>query len=118
MHEHILLDERIFRLALEKQLPKDIPVPMEADDPIRLDNIGSDGRRVVRILQDECINLERVIIAHAQWCLANTNLKTLVLNPDSWRLTLNYAGELLDLGANLSIDTFGHYLRCRVNRIG
>ena len=255
MHEHILHNGRVFRKAFEKQLPKDVPLPMEADDPIRLDNIGylrrnfflswdavslddeelmtaemtdfkssgggavvdmstpglrsnisaiqrisqktgihvvtttglyledswpekfremtikelmqymrkeiergiddtgikpghlkiaisdltrqqervikaaarmsnetglsltvhpgffigSDGRRVVKILLEEGINLERVIFAHAQWFFVNTNLKTLVLNPESWGLTLDYAKELLDQGANLSIDTFGHY---------
>lgn len=40
MHEHILHNGRVFRKAFEKQLPKDVPLPMEADDPIRLDNIG------------------------------------------------------------------------------
>jgi phosphotriesterase-related protein len=71
--------------------------------------IGSDGRRIVKILCDEGMNLERLIMAHSQWFFANTNLKTLVQNPETWALNLDYAKELLDQGVNLSIDTFGHY---------
>ena len=71
--------------------------------------VGSDGRRIVKLLVDEGANLERVVIAHAQLFFADYNLKFLVQNPESWGLKLDYAKELLDQGANLSIDTFGHY---------
>ncbi len=71
--------------------------------------IGSDGRRIVKILRDEGMDLERVIIAHVQLTFANYDLKTLVQNPETWGLKLDYAKDLLNQGVNLSIDTFGHY---------
>jgi phosphotriesterase-related protein len=36
-------------------------------------------------------------------------MATLVLDPSSWRLNIDFAKELLDQGFNLSIDSFGHY---------
>jgi len=71
--------------------------------------VGSDGGRIAKILRNEGADLERVIIAHAQTFFSNLNLKTLVQNPDSWGLNLDPAKALLDQGANISIDTFGHY---------
>ena len=40
MHEHILHDSRVFRERLEKLLPKDVPIPMDADEPVCIENIG------------------------------------------------------------------------------
>ncbi|MBW1698028.1 MAG: phosphotriesterase [Deltaproteobacteria bacterium] len=71
--------------------------------------VGSDGKRIVKILQKEGTNLEKVIIAHAQLFFINLHLKTLVQDPESWRLNLDNAKSLLDKGVTLSIDTFGHY---------
>jgi phosphotriesterase-related protein len=70
--------------------------------------IGNDGRRIVKILKDEGVNLERVVIAHADAFFTSSDLKTLILDPESWRLSLDYHRELLDQGANISIDCFGH----------
>jgi phosphotriesterase-related protein len=71
--------------------------------------IGSDGRRIVKILQEEGVDLQRVTIAHLQQFIVECDLKKLVEDPNTWGLKLDYAKELLDQGVNLSIDTFGHY---------
>jgi phosphotriesterase-related protein len=70
--------------------------------------IGNDGRRIVKILKEEGVNLERVVIAHGDSFFTSSNLKTLILDPESWRLSLDYHKELLDQGTNISIDCFGH----------
>ena len=69
--------------------------------------IGADGRRIIKILAGEGMNLERLILAHTQQFFIEHDLKTLIRNPDSWHLRLDYAKELVDRGANISIDCFG-----------
>ncbi len=70
--------------------------------------IGNDGRRIVKILAEEGADLERVVIAHGDGFFVGTDLKTLILNPDTWKLSTDYHKELLDQGVNISIDCFGH----------
>jgi phosphotriesterase-related protein len=70
--------------------------------------IGNDGRRIVKILKEEGVNLERVIVAHGDGFLVGGDLRTLILQPESWCLSLDYHKEVLGQGANISIDCFGH----------
>lgn len=72
--------------------------------------IGNDGRAIAKILKDEGMNLERLILAHASASfIRTTNLKARILYPEAtWGLTLDYADEMLSLGVTLSIDCFGH----------
>ena len=69
--------------------------------------IGADGRRIIRILAEEGMDLGRAIMAHTQVFFVEHDLKTLIRNPASWGLRLDYAKELLDSGANISVDCFG-----------
>jgi phosphotriesterase-related protein len=71
-------------------------------------DIGNDGRRIVKILKEEGVDLERVVIAHGDGFFVSTDLKTLILDPESWHLHIDYHKEILDQGANISIDCFGH----------
>jgi phosphotriesterase-related protein len=66
-------------------------------------------RQVVQTMLDEGINPERAVIAHAELFFVCQDLMTLVLEPDSWRLNIDFAKELLDRGLNISIDSFGHF---------
>lgn len=66
-------------------------------------------RKVVDVLLDEEIDPGRAVIAHAELFFVPQDLRTLVLDPDSWRLNTDFAKELLDKGFNISIDSFGHY---------
>jgi phosphotriesterase-related protein len=70
--------------------------------------IGNDGRRIVKILKEEGLNLDRVVIAHGDGFFVCSDLKTLITEPDSWHQTTDYHEELLDQGTNISIDCFGH----------
>ena len=70
--------------------------------------IGNDGRRIVDILIQAGMRPERIIIAHGDAFLIERNLRTLILDPSSWGLRLDYHKQLLDRGVNLSIDCFGH----------
>jgi phosphotriesterase-related protein len=70
--------------------------------------IGGDGRRIVKILKEEGVNLERVVIAHGDCFLIADDLRSLILEPESWRMSTDYHEELLDQGANIAFDSFGH----------
>jgi len=64
--------------------------------------------RIVDMLCEEGLSLERAILCHIQGMFTPMDKRTLVLNPDSWKLDLDTSKELLDRGAQLSIDCFGH----------
>ena len=72
--------------------------------------IGSGGRRIARILLDEGMNGQRIILCHTDGSFSNQHsIRDLILRPDAWGLTLDYALDLLDQGVNISIDCFGHF---------
>ncbi len=70
--------------------------------------IGSDGRRILRILTEEGMNPERVILAHTGGFFVELELRRLVRDPTTWGLRLDYAREVLASGATICIDCFGH----------
>ena len=70
--------------------------------------IGNDGRRIAKILMEESLEPERILINHSEGYMVEHDLKKLVLDPKSWGLNLDYHHELLDQGVNLSVDCFGH----------
>jgi phosphotriesterase-related protein len=70
--------------------------------------IGSDGRRIAKILMDEGLKPERIVIAHADGFMVEHDLHKLVMDLQSWGLNLDYHHALLDQGVNISIDCFGH----------
>ena len=70
--------------------------------------IGNDGRRIAKILKEEGVDLGRVVLAHADGFFVRGDLKTCILQPETWCLSTDYHQELLDQGANISIDCFGH----------
>jgi len=70
--------------------------------------IGNDGRRITDILLRAGMPPERIILAHSDAFLIEHNIRTLILEPESWKLHLDYHKQLLDQGVNLSIDCFGH----------
>lgn len=66
------------------------------------------GLDVAAMLLEEGIDPRRVILCHIQGTFTPRELRTLMLDPDSWRLNLDIAEKLLDQGFVLSIDCFGH----------
>jgi phosphotriesterase-related protein len=66
-------------------------------------------RDVVRFMLDSGANPERVVIAHNDLFIVCMNLVTLISDPSSWQLDIDCARELLDLGFNISFDSFGHW---------
>ena len=66
-------------------------------------------RKIIKILTDEGMDPQRAIICHIQDFFVEYDLKTLVTDQNSWKLEIDFAKELADLGFNLSIDCFGHY---------
>jgi phosphotriesterase-related protein len=66
-----------------------------------------DSRLVYQKFLDAGIAPEKLLMCHQQMYFHEANLVTLITNPDSWRLQLDYARELMDLGINICIDCFG-----------
>jgi phosphotriesterase-related protein len=66
------------------------------------------GLRIAELLLAEGIDPGRAVICHIQGTFTPGELRTLVLDPESWRLRLDIAERLLDLGFVLSVDCFGH----------
>jgi phosphotriesterase-related protein len=82
---------------------------------------GNDGRRIADVLIQAGMPPERIIIAHGDGYLVERDVKTLVSEPETWGLHLDYHKELMDRGANLGIDCFGHWwepeiLMCTLER--
>jgi phosphotriesterase-related protein len=69
---------------------------------------GCDGRAIANVMEDEGVRPERVVIGHGDAFLVESKTATLVDDPSSWGLRLDYHRELLSRGYNLSIDCFGH----------
>lgn len=70
---------------------------------------SSDGRAILPLLTSSGLGPERVIIAHSDFFFVEHDLRRLVLeHPHTWRLQTDYHRTLLDAGANISIDCFGH----------
>lgn len=88
------------RVSNETRLSLSVHPPLDSEDGVR---------KVVDVLLDEEIDPGRAVIAHAELFFVPQDLRTLVLEPDSWRLNTDLARELLDKGFNISIDSFGHY---------
>ena len=61
-----------------------------------------------KILLEEGMNPERIVMAHVTGTFSDTDLKALVLHPESWGPKLDTAWELLDLGVNISMEFIGN----------
>jgi phosphotriesterase-related protein len=69
---------------------------------------GCDGRAIASVMEDEGVAPERVVIGHGDAFVSEHSIRTLVDDPSSWSLRLDYHRELLARGFNISIDCFGH----------
>lgn len=72
--------------------------------------IGGNAVKISKILLEEGMKPERIVIAHVTGTFTEQNLKTLALNPESWTLRLDVAKALLDLGVNITLDFLGNSL--------
>ena len=76
------------------------------------------GIKIADILSNEGIEPDRVVIAHNDGKFVSSDLRKLILEPESWGLQLEAARALLERGLNLSIDCFGHYWDAEVLGVG
>lgn len=95
-----LLLRAAVRISNETGLSMSVHPPLDSEDSVR---------EVVNVMLDEGVNPGRAVIAHAELFFVPQDLRTLVLDPASWRLHIDFAKELLDRGFNISIDSFGHF---------
>lgn len=71
----------------------------------------NNGMEMAKILLEEGVNPNRIVLAHVdKLCFVegSYDLRNYILNPNKRELDLEYAERLLDMGFNLSFDTFGH----------
>lgn len=72
-------------------------------------NLSADQALIVAdAVKKEGADLSRVVIAHCSKFFVEQSVDKVILEPESWRLNIDHAKELLDLGMNISIDLFGH----------
>jgi phosphotriesterase-related protein len=76
------------------------------------------GIKIADLLAEEKIEADRVVIAHNDGNFVESDLRKLILDPESWGLKLGIARKLLERGLNLSIDCFGHYWDAEVLGVG
>jgi phosphotriesterase-related protein len=95
--------ERLLRAAARASIETGLSVTVHPGF-----GIGNDGRRIIKMWGEEGMDLSRAILAHSEGFFVEHCMKTLILDPASWKLNLDYAKEVLDHGANISIDCFAH----------
>ena len=88
------------RVSNETGLSMSVHPPLDA-----IENV----REVIQVMLAEGIKPGRAVIAHNELFFISRDLRTLVMDPDSWCLNVDFAKELLDQGFNISIDSFGHF---------
>ncbi|TLF92458.1 hypothetical protein FEK35_30480 [Nocardia cyriacigeorgica] len=96
------LDDRERRMLLAAVEASD-----ETGAPVTVHPGSGTGRQIARILLDAGLDPGRIVLAHADAYIVESNLHRLVTDPASWVITLDYHHELLDLGVTLSFDCFG-----------
>jgi phosphotriesterase-related protein len=98
-------EERLLRAAARVSSDSGLPVTVHLGIPLRRDA----GLEIARVMLDEGVDPERVILCHIQHAVTPMDARTLVLEQNSWKLDLAVAENLLDRGFNLSVDCFGHH---------
>lgn len=76
--------------------------------PVTVHPGGSDGRELARILIDAGLKPERIVLAHGDAFIVESDLKRLITDPAAWNVSVDYHRELADLGVTVSFDCFGH----------
>jgi phosphotriesterase-related protein len=69
--------------------------------------LGGRALQAVEAALEEGVAPERVVIAHVSGSIVEHDLKTLVTNPASWGLDMDYPKQLLDAGVNVSWEFLG-----------
>jgi phosphotriesterase-related protein len=69
---------------------------------------GSDGRAILPLLTAEGLSPDRVVLAHADAFFVEHDRRRLIADPAARQLRTDYHREVLDAGANISVDCFGH----------
>jgi phosphotriesterase-related protein len=67
-----------------------------------------DGRAILPVLTGEGLAPERVVLAHADAFFVEHDRRRLIRDPQARALRTDYHAEVLDAGANISVDCFGH----------
>jgi|GEM_PF-260381 len=71
--------------------------------------IGGGHDRVARIVLDEGLAPERVVLAHSQaFIMGSEHFATLITQPELGNLRFDHLDVLLEQGFNLSVECFGH----------
>jgi phosphotriesterase-related protein len=68
----------------------------------------SDGRRILTLLTEEGLPPDRIVLAHGDAFFTEHTGRRLISEPHCREAQIDYHTELLEAGANISIDCFGH----------
>jgi phosphotriesterase-related protein len=67
-----------------------------------------DGRKILPVLTSEGLPPDRIVLAHADAFFTEHDRRRLILDPRARDIRTDYHVELLEAGANISVDCFGH----------
>ncbi len=66
-----------------------------------------DRKLLLNNFMDHGITPDKLLICHIQMSFFPIEMETLIRDPESWKLNLDWAREVLDAGANICVDLFG-----------
>jgi phosphotriesterase-related protein len=95
-------EERALRAAA--QVAKDTGLSLTIHPS---EGLGTDALHDVRVIKEEGLATERVVIAHMGGSWIENSLKTLIMHPESWRMDMSYAKRLLDTGVTICTEFLG-----------
>ena len=100
-----ITDHQLDFLKAAAQSSNDTGAPVTAH--LGLFTNQEDSRIVYKRFLKSGMAPEKLLMCHQQMYFHEGDLTALITHPDSWRLYLDYARELLDTGINICIDCFG-----------
>ena len=65
-------------------------------------------RKMLQTFLQEGMHPEKLLLCHIQYTFVNQDVRSFLQEPESCKLDLNWAKEVLDSGANVCVDLFGH----------
>lgn len=93
------MEENALRAAA--QVSKETGLPLHIHPCYKA---GGDRLRVVKILREEGLNLERLVLAHSQLEEKPASFRELIYHPELYKVNTEHTQRLLDLGITCSVE--------------
>ncbi len=67
------------------------------------------GQIIADAIKNEGGDFSRIVMGHCSKYFVDNNPDKAILEPESWKLNIDHAKNLLDQGLNIAVDLFGHF---------